>query len=212
MIRRPDAEGRDGPGSRERIRRYLLECQLQGESPTVREIGDSVGLSSPATVQQHLRILERQGVLQQIGGGRSRCWRINELPKGRTPRIPVVGRIAVGEPFENPDRDAVYLPISPRAFAPSGEVVALRVDGESMVEAGILSGDHVIIQRQGRVESGDVAAVLINGEGSLKRWRQKNQRVALEPSNRLFSPVPLHRRGGDISIYGKLVGVVRSFS
>ena len=202
---------RRGHDTRERIRHYLLQCQSQGEIPTVREMGHALGLRSPATVQQHLRALEEDGVITRSGAGRSRAWRVVQAPTLRTRHtIPVVGRIAAGQPIESLPEDENPLPISPRSFAASGEVVALRVEGDSMIEVGILPGDFAIVRRQPRVENGEVAAVLVNGEGTLKRWRQKGStRAALEPANRRFAAISLSRGSGDVSVYGKLVGVIR---
>ena len=213
-----DATSKDGPGNREKIRRFLLQSQIQGESPTIREICEAVGLSSPATVHQHLRVLERNGLIQQIETGRSRCWRVIQAPK-RGQRIPVVGRIAAGQPIETPLEasapakrlDVEFLSISPRAFAASGDVVALLVEGDDMIDAGVLPGDYAIIRRQPRVEAGEIAAVLLGGGGTLKRWREKNQRVALQPANKRFSAISLSKRRGDVQVFGKLVGVVRNY-
>ena len=212
--------------TRERICRFLQECDLSGDPPTVREIGQAVGLSSPATVHQHLRSLEEDGIVVRTGGEprrggshhRSRGWRLAErkLPRSRpSETIPVVGRIAAGHPLESLGSEMEPLPFSPRAFASSGRIVALQVEGESMVEAGILDGDYAIIRRQPRVENGEIAAVTLQEgpeerEGTLKRWRVKGKRVRLEPASEGFDDIPLRRRT-EVRVFGKLVGVIRQF-
>jgi len=181
--------------------------------PTVREIGEAVGLRSPASVHRQLRALELAGRIASEEDGRSRRWR---LAAGRSPRrragsIPVVGRIAAGAPIESLEGDTDPLPLPPEAFAGSGEVVALRVEGESMREAGILPGDYAIIRRQPEVENGEVAAVTIDGGGTLKVWRQSGRQVALEPRARGFLPIPLGPRSGEVRVFGRLVGVARLY-
>ncbi len=113
--------------------------------------------------------------------------------------------------MESLEEKGVRLPFPARSFARSGKVVALRIEGHSMTEAGIMDGDYVIIRRQPRVENGEIAAVSLAGEGTLKRWRIKGRRVRLEPANARFSDIPLGRGRGEVRIFGKLVGVVRIF-
>lgn len=126
-----------------------------------------------------------------------------------TAEIPIVGRIAAGHPMESLQQDLPPLPFAPREFAASGMVVALEVEGDSMIEAGILPGDFAIIRRQPRVECGEIAAVTVDGEGTLKRWHQRGQRITLMPANRRFAPIT-GRRG--LEVFGKLVGVVRLYA
>ena len=156
-----------------------------------------------------------QRFLQIIGDadGRSRSWRLARSRKGRRGGgvIPVVGRIAAGEPIESLDGEEDPLAIPPDAFSTSGDIVALRVEGNSMTEAGILSGDYAIIRRQPEVENGQVAAVSIEGEGTLKVWRRTGERVSLEPRARGFDVIRLGKRSGDVRVFGRLVGVARLF-
>jgi repressor LexA len=152
--------------------------------------------------------------------------------------IPLVGAIAAGKPFESypdsydvpdtlpadfPDPDevsprspaAAKLPIDPGLFGESGgDIIALRVEGDSMVNAGILSGDYVIIRRQNTVEEGEIAAVIINGEGTLKRWSTcsegRKKAINLLPANDGFEPIHLTEEDQkDILVFGKYVGLVR---
>ncbi len=194
----------------------LTEKQLQildaivflirkGVLPTVREIRDTVGLSSPATVAKHLKALTAAGLI--TSSGKSRGIRIadpalleslrepvesgapgesSEAPDPNILRahfpeaplgsgsLPIVGAIAAGQPIErieptDPLDIQPALAIDPRMFAASGDLVALRVEGDSMIDAGILDGDYVVIRRQETVENGEIAAVLVDGEGTLKR-------------------------------------------
>ena len=158
------------------------------------------------------------------------------------PGIPLVGEIAAGKPIEsyseaflpdgvdqhglyrqeNPSRftspsEAPMLPLDPALFGESGELMALRVDGSSMINAGILDGDYVIIRRQSAVEEGEIAAVIVNGEGTLKRWKSKSKKannnkkkVTLVAANELFDPIEISEEDGkDVVVFGKYVGLVR---
>ena len=203
-----------GEPTRDQIVSFLERCADRGVPPTVREIGDAVGLRSPASVHRQLRTLEEEGRIICDGDGRSRSWRITK-PKSRRRgggMIPIVGRIAAGEPIDSLDGEDEFLPLPPGAFASSGDVVALRVEGNSMTDAGILSGDYAIIRRQPEVENGEVAAVSINGEGTLKVWKRVGEgRITLEPRARGFEAIRLGRNSGEISVFGRLVGVTRLF-
>ncbi len=203
----------------------IIELVRRGEVPTVREIGAMVGLRSSATVQKHLENLREAGYLEVTG--KSRGVRLR-----RGVGIPVVGRIAAGEPIEShdagdADADDEFrlfgfeeVPVDPGVFnsgtAP-GELVALRVRGDSMVGAGILDGDLVIIRRQPTVEEGEIAAVLVDGEGTLKRWQRCRgrggrgaARVRLRPENDRFEPIEISESGHrDVRVYGKYVGLIR---
>jgi repressor LexA len=150
--------------------------------------------------------------------------------------IPLVGAIAAGRPFESFAEGFAEewfrqefsqdlsqevsenagsqrgLHINPRLFAASGDLIALRVEGDSMIQAGILDGDYVIIRRQNTVEEGEIAAVLINGEGTLKRWRTRSggRAVSLVPANERFDPIDIAEEDGkDVLVFGKYVGLVR---
>lgn len=210
----------------------IIFLSRRGDTPTVREIGVLVGRRSPATVQKHLTALEAAGVIEMTGKSRG----IRPI-KGTG--IPIVGRIAAGEPLETPDMYAENavdddslrlfgfeeLPIDPGVFLSGtvpGDVVALRVAGDSMVDAGILDGDMVIIRRQPAVEEGQIAAVLVDGAGTLKRWhvqtaeaspreRSRAESVRLTPENRRFEPIEI-RQGDhqDVRVFGRYIGLIRS--
>lgn len=161
--------------------------------------------------------------------------------------VPLVGAIAAGKPFESytdgfltsdaPEEFGNFssatqqseipqseIPIDPQIFVESGDIFALRVEGDSMVNAGILDGDYVIIRRQNSVEEGEIAAVLINGEGTLKRWHTHktythktaaednpgSQSVSLQPANERFDPIVITEDDAkDVLVFGKYVGLVR---
>ncbi len=203
-----------GDATRAQILAFLRRCKSRGIPPTVREIGEAVGLRSPASVHRQLRALEVEGHVASSGEGRSRGWQLKDQPtrkKGSDRTIPVVGRIAAGAPIDSLETDEEALPLSPDAFATSGDVVALRVEGDSMSDAGILSGDFAIIRRQPEVENGEVAAVTLDGEGTLKVWRRRGSQIELEPRARGFDVIRVDQDSGEIGIFGRLVGVVGFF-
>lgn len=202
----------------------------KGENPTVREIGALIGLRSPATVMKHLQTIESAGLISM--NGKSRGIRLLSSPGGE-PRsalgmtgIPLLGKIAAGRPLEAvPDEEASRLAIDPGLFAGSGELMALRVVGDSMIEAGILDGDCVVVRRQAVVEEGEVAAVEVDGEVTLKRWQplasprrrrrsggpESHERtIHLVAANARFAPIVItaadHK---EVRVLGKYVGLVR---
>jgi len=187
-----------------------------GYPPTVREIGDAVGLASPSTVHAHLANLERAGLLRRDPTkpraielvGRRR----EETAGGRasTPVLPLLGRIAAGGPLlaeeSIEDRIAVPEPLGRKAD------FLLRVTGESMIEAGILDGDIVVVRRQDDARNGDVVVALVGedeaaDEATVKTFhRDRNGRIRLQPENSALEPLyPEHVR-----ILGKVTGVFRS--
>jgi len=114
----------------------------------------------------------------------------------------------------NPTHETMDIAIDPRMFTEGGEIIALQIHGDSMVQAGILDGDYAIIRRQNTVEEGEIAAVIINGEGTLKRWRtsscQGKKTVSLHPANEHFDPIEITEENAkEVLVFGKYVGLVR---
>jgi repressor LexA len=192
-----------------------------GYPPTVREIGEAVGLASPSTVHAHLANLERAGYLKRdptkpralevlvgdrprAASGRSR------LPAGREPRmLPLVGEIAAGGPLLAEENIEDYLAV-PEPLTRGGEEFLLRVKGDSMVDAGILSGDYVVVRRQANAQNGDIVVALAGedeaaDEATVKRFFREDGRVRLQPENAALEPLyPDH-----VTILGKVIGVFR---
>lgn len=187
---------------RKEILGLLTDAARQGMGLSVRDLCEALHLRSPATVYVHLSALARDGYVSQVG--RSRRYRVL-CPPG----IPIAGRIQAGAPIENPQQGPEgELLVEPSAFAGRGDFVALKVVGDSMCRAGIFDGDYVIVRRQQRVENGEIAAVLVNGGGTLKRVHARGNRVVLKPESSRFAPITLDDRS-DVRIYGKLVAVLR---
>ncbi len=217
----PDPQGT----TRERLLDLILNGT--GRPASVRELATDLGLSSPASVHRHLKKLAQEGWITQVPGGGARSWEpCDRSDQEKTDRftssqqIPIVGRIAAGVPIESclegghsPDH---WLDMPPTAFGQKRDVVALLIEGESMREAGIHSGDHAVIRCQPKVENGEIAAVTIDGEGTLKRWRVASGRrppakIQLEAAHPDFPPLVLKKGMGEIQVFGKLIGIVRKF-
>lgn len=172
--------------------------QENGYSPSVREIGAAVGLRSTASVSYHLQALQEKGLLQAPGGkGRKRA-----LVTGVRPgQIPVVGVVTAGMPILAVENQEGSLPWDePGCFA-------LRVRGDSMINAGILSGDKVIVRPQSTADHGQIVVARIEDEATVKRLWRKNGQVLLMPENEAYQPID----GAYAEIIGIVRGVVREY-
>jgi repressor LexA len=199
----------------------LNYVERHGYPPTVREIGEAVGLASPSTVHAHLANLERAGYLKRdptkpralevLARETSRTAASGpRLAGGREPRIlPLVGEIAAGGPLLAEENIQDYLAV-PEPLTRGGEEFLLRVKGESMVEAGILPGDYVVVRRQSNAQNGDIVVALAGedeaaDEATVKRFFREDGRVRLQPENAALEPLyPDH-----VTILGKVIGVFR---
>lgn len=179
-------------------------------SPTLKEIADAVGLSSMATVHEHLTTLERKGLITRTRG----CARGTEIvdpnitQKGSV-QLPVLGYIAAGQPIDPcEDRDST-ISVSPDILSAKRRAFVLQVKGNSMVDDGIVDGDYVVIEEQNTAKNGDiVVALLENGFATLKRFYREATRVRLEPANSQMSPIFANY----VRIQGRVVGIIRRFS
>ena len=179
-----------------------------GIPPTVREIGEALGIKS-SSVFDLLQALERKGLLKRGDlGARSLIITGERQCSCGCADIPVVGRIAAGTPLEPIEHDAGTIHVSRQSMRGNGGF-ALQVVGESMIEDGILDGDYVVIRKQETADDGDIVVALIDGEATLKRFFRETDGVRLEPANRAMTPIRV--REGEFKIQGILVGVQRNF-
>ena len=178
-----------------------------GYSPTLQEIGDILRLTR-VTVFEHVRALERKGLLRREARHKARSLQISadvSFPdEPRPTQIPLAGRIAAGQPLEAvPDTESLDLE---EMFSRPGETFCLRVVGDSMIDEQICDGDYVICERRDHARNGEtVVALLDNGEATLKKFYREKRRIRLQPANPAFSPVYVH----DVQIQGVVVGVIR---
>lgn len=186
--------------------------EREGFPPSLREICKALGLVSPGSLIKHIRSLELQGSIKGMPG-KKRAWKVVGIKPVTTHFIPVLGHIAAGRPILAQENKDEYLPINPTFFG-SPEAFALRVKGDSMIEAHIQNGDLAIIRPQEDAENGAIVAVIVEDiepEATLKILRINNEFIELRPANEVYEPLVF--RGKDrskIKILGKLVGVIRA--
>lgn len=189
----------------EKVLRFIRERVGENLPPTIREIAGELGFSSTGTVRDYLAALQRKGYLKRTNN-KSRAI---ELLDNSLNKIPIIGRIAAGKP--NLAYEDIEGYVEPYGLLPANinwdDVFALKVKGESMIEAGIMDGDIAIVRKQKSADNGDIiAALLDNNEVTLKRLRRSANRFFLEAANRNYPPI--HK---DFSIIGKLISIIRRY-
>lgn len=181
--------------------------QERGYPPSVREIGQAVGLTSSSTVHGHLRHLEEKGFLRR-DPTKPRAIEVLEGDYGRlaakTVSVPLIGKITAGLPILAVENIEGTYPL-PADFVRSGEPFMLSVQGSSMIEAGILDGDYVVVNRQSTASNGDIVVALLGEEATVKRFFRERDHVRLQPENPAYAPI-LTR---DVQIIGKVIAVFR---
>jgi repressor LexA len=203
-------------GRQQRILEVIREAvESRGYPPSVREIGEAVGLRSPSSVHSQLATLERGGYLRR-DPSRPRAIEVHfdpdtelTIPASATKHVPLVGEIAAGAPILAEERVEQVYPL-PKDLVGDGTLFMLRVRGESMVQAGVLSGDFVVVRQQPQVEQGEMCAAMVDGEATVKFFRRtRSGEVFLDPANEGYEPIPVSP-DADGSIIGKVVAVMRS--
>ncbi len=194
-----------------RIVEFIQETvQERGYPPTVREIGEAVGLTSSSSVHAQLENLSKKGLLRK-DAAKPRAIEVSlgGPPVRKADSVPLLGRIAAGAPVMAEEHVEDHLTV-PAGFASGGEHFALRVSGDSMVGAGILDGDIVVVRRQDVAEDGAIVAALLPGpadpEATVKRLSRRGTRVTLVPENPALDPIELPKEG---KVLGQVVSVLR---
>jgi repressor LexA len=185
----------------------------RGYPPSVREIGEAIGLTSPSTVHSHLNTLQRLGYLRR-DPTKPRAIEVRWDPNSgavmeRRPvrHVPLVGDVAAGTDVLAEENVEELLPV-PVDFTSDGELFMLRVRGDSMIEAGILYADYVVVAQQDVANNGDiVVAGIPGGEATVKRYSARNGMITLTPANSAMEPIVLP--ASDVQIYGRVVTVMR---
>jgi repressor LexA len=187
-----------------------------GVPPTVREIGERFRVT-PRAAFDHLRALERKGALQRRVSGRrtSRALTLAGPAPGAFRPVPILGRIAAGGPLLAAENREGDLPVAPGSLPGGGEdVFALRVRGDSMIEAHICDGDLVLVHRQDTAQPNDIVVALLEsetseGEATVKRFLRDGHRVVLKPENATMAPIVVDPRERQVRILGKVIGLLR---
>jgi repressor LexA len=189
-----------------------------GYSPSYREIASRFGLSSVATVFQHIKNLEQRGYvtisenearsIELVESSQSIPENIQQVPELAIDMIPLAGVITAGQPIEAiEEKEMISVPMN--ITREPGEFFALKVRGESMIEDGIFDGDYVILKKQDAANDGDIVVALIENEyATLKRYYKEKDHIRLQPANSSMEPF---RIKGDVKVQGRLMGLIRKY-
>lgn len=196
-----------------KILNYIKEeINSKGYPPSVREICKAVGLSSTSTVHSHLSAIEQKGFIKK-GTNKNRAIEVidqetalYDLPKKEIVNIPLIGSIAAGQPILATENAEDLFPI-PIEWIGNNESFVLRVKGDSMINAGIFSGDYVVISCQNSARNGDIVAALIDDEATLKRFYREKDHIRLQPENDNMEPILTK----EVAILGLLKCVIRKY-
>lgn len=198
---------RSGGEKQQKILDFIRsEIETKGYPPSVREICAAVGLRSTSSVHMHLTQLEKKGLIRR-DATKPRALELLDSPLSKARTVPLVGKVTAGQPILAIENIEDQLIIPNDLASMDTELFALRVQGESMIEAGILDGDIVIVHSQERAENGDIVIALIGDEATLKRIYYENGHVRLQPENHTMAPIIIPRA----EVRGKVVALVRRF-
>ena len=207
------SEKKPRSNTQERILAFIqTSIAEKGYPPSVREIGEAVGLSSTSTVHGHLCRLEKKGLLYR-DAMKPRAMGISKEHSNTTlsenekiSRIPVVGRVAAGQPILAEQNIEEILSL-PNEFIGDGEHFILHVCGCSMIQAGIFSGDYIVVRRQPDANNGEIVVALVDDEATVKRFYKENGHFRLQPENDSMDPIIVK----DVVILGKVISLLRKF-
>ena len=187
--------------------------QLNGYSPTLQEIADSMNLSSLATVHEHLQALERKNIIKRYDGAVRGIEIIDNSVNANLTAIelPLIGYIAAGEPIEAIENSMATVMVSPDMVSKSKRCFVLQVKGSSMINEGIMDGDYVVLKQQETAENGQIVVALIDeGFATLKTFhREKNGKIRLQPANDNMDPIIVD--ASQLKIQGVVTGIVRRY-
>ena len=186
----------------------LKSIRERGFAPSIHEIGRQFKIASTNGVSDHLKALEKKGYIRRVGKRAIKI--VNALGKSvltATREVPVLGRVPAGKPFLSDENVEAVITI-PEDMG-SGKTFALEVKGDSMIGAGIMDGDRVIVKQQATAENGDIVCAVIEGEATLKRFFKKDGTITLQAENEKYAPITVS--AGEFRIAGRVVGLLRKF-
>jgi len=205
----------------------FIETKIQewGYPPTIREIGEHLGIKSTNGVADHLKALKRKGYLQQRGHksrtitptepAMNQSQATNVVPmippnSGSTVSIPLLGRVAAGEPILAEEHAEGSVIVDSLLVGGNKKVFALKVVGESMIEDGIFDGDYIFVQKRSHAQPGEIVVVVIENEATVKRYYHEGDRIRLQPANSTMEPIYVKQADfRETDIMGLVVGVYR---
>jgi len=195
--------------SQQKVYDYIVECSENGRIPSVRELCEATGFKSTSTVAYHLKALEERGLIEREEG-LNRCIRLkNEQPAAK---VPLMGRVTAGQPILAVQDIEAYIPI-PKDVSKGRELFALRVVGESMINAGIFDGDIIVVDHTPVANNGDIVVAMVedevSGEGSatVKRFYKEKGHIRLQPENDAFEPIIVDKA----VLLGRVVTLIRNY-
>lgn len=196
------------------ILNFIQQCvQTKGYPPSVREIGEAVGLASSSTVHGHLSRLEQKGYIRR-DPTKPRAIEIlkqgtstNASKEKNVVMVPLVGKVTAGEPITAIENIEEYFPLPRKIAVDEQSTFLLSVQGDSMINAGIFDGDYVVVRRQPTAENGDiVVAMTSENEATVKRFYREKNHIRLQPENDRLAPILLP----EVTILGKVVSLIRN--
>ena len=200
MPRRPHGD------TQQRILNYIEEyIEVNGYAPSVREIGQAVDLRSTSTVHGHLSRLEKKGLLRREAM-KPRTIDLQREEKPAIKKLPVLGKVAAGTPILAEETAGEYVNL-PDFLIGRGDHFVLEIRGDSMITAGIMNGDFVVVKKQETANNGDIVIAMIDGDATCKRFFKEENHFRLQPENPSMAPIIVN----DVTILGKVVTVFRSY-
>jgi len=187
--------------------------QINGYSPTLQEIADAMGLSSLATVHEHLQALERKNIIKRYEGAVRGIEVVDNSINASLSAVelPLIGYIAAGEPIEAIENDLSTVMVSPDMVSKSKRCFVLQVKGSSMIDEGIMDGDYVVLKQQDTAENGQIVVALIDeGFATLKKFfKESGGKIRLQPANQEMDPIIVE--ANQVKIQGVVTGIVRRY-
>ena len=201
--------GKISDKQREILEYIKAEILNKGYPPAVREICEAVKLKSTSSVHAHLETLEKNGYIRRDPTKPRAIEIVDEnfnLTRREMVNVPIVGRVAAGEPILAVENIENYFPI-PAEFMPNEQTFILQVQGESMINAGILDGDYILVEQQTTANDGDMVVALVDDSATVKTFYKENGYYRLQPENDFMDPIIV----SDVMIMGKVIGTFRFF-
>ena len=202
------AYGKISEKQREILEYIKKEILNKGYPPTVRDICEAVHLKSTSSVHSHLETLEKNGYIRR-DPTKPRAIEIVDdnfnLTRREVVNVPMIGQVAAGQPMLAVENIDAYFPI-PAEFMPNEESFMLKVKGESMVNAGILDGDHILVERCNAAKNGEIVVALVDDSATVKRFFRENGHIRLQPENDAMEPIIVN----EVTLAGKVTGLFRT--
>lgn len=193
------------PSQKERIYSYVLaRYREDGYAPSIRQIAAALGLTAPANISRQLSALAQEGRLVHLGG---KYIPAAEARTAQVSMVPLLGQIAAGRPIEAVENLEGYVAYLPRSSGAGAPLFALRVRGDSMVDAGIRDGDIVVVEQTAYAENGQIVAAMLDGEATVKTFYKENGHYRLQPQNPALQPIVVD----EVYILGRVVSSLRYY-